>query len=265
MVLNAGGAAPAGRSADVPDALASALQAALDRWYDPAANAFEYRGFGGSTEYRHLVDTAGLLGSFHAAALGVGRRIPFWLNVYNALVLHAVVARAVAGSVRSQADFFTASAYRVAGHICALDDIEHGMLRGNSPRYANLRRPLAPGDARLSLAPFMFEERVQFAMHAACRSSPCPRVYRPDTSDEALEEAARAYLSVHVRLEDGGAALRVPKLFQWYASDFGGERGVREFVIARLARDEDAELLAQTGGNVALHYAEFDWSLNEPQ
>ncbi|MBI3375401.1 MAG: DUF547 domain-containing protein [Betaproteobacteria bacterium] len=253
------------RGADVPGSLAGALHAALDRWYDSAAGAFDYRGFRDSVEYRHLAATAVLLASFDCTALGVGKRMPFWLNVYNALVLHAVISRAIAGSVRSRADFFSASAFRVAGQICPLDAIEHGLLRGNAPRYAKLRRPLAPDDARLSLAPFMFDERVHFALHAACRSSPRPRVYYPDTFSAALEEAACAYLALHVRVEQGGAALRVPRLFQWYANDFGGERGVREFVIARLAGEEDIEMIARSGGNLALRYAEFDWALNEPR
>jgi len=251
------------KAGDVAGALAAALYAATDRWYDPSARSFDYAGFAGSAEHRRLAGGIGALSSFECSALGVGHRIPFWLNVYNALVLHMVVARGVRRSVRSQSGFFTLPAVRVAGRTFSLDDIEHGMLRGNAARYRNLRPQMASDDGRLPLATLMCDERIHFAMYSACRSSPRLFSCIPADVNALLEDAAHAYLAGRVRVEEGGRVLRVPKIFQWYEEDFGGERGVRRFVVARIASERDLEALERTRGDFVLRYAAFDWRLNE--
>ncbi len=247
---------------NVPAALREALDGACASHYRAADNAFDYRQFVNSPEYESLRAVARALAGFDCAALGVGKRLSFWLNVYNALVLHAVVARGVDKGVRALSDFFSGSRYLISGQEFSLDDIEHGLLRVNAPRLRVGAKPLPAGDPRLALAPFMFDERVHFAMYSACRSSPRPAAYADEGFGAKLEEAACAYIAAHARVADGGATLVVPKLFDWYGVDFGGTSGVRDFVIARLHRDEDIEAVDRRGGRVRLRYADFDWTLN---
>ena len=247
---------------DPPAALAHALAAACAAHYDAARNAFEYAAFARSPEYGSLQAAAGALAGYDCATLGVGYRMPFWINVYNAFVLHAVIARNVSDSIRSVGDFYTESKYEVGGYVFSLDDIEHGLLRGDAPPRRGARRPMREDDARYSLAPILFDERAHFAMYSACRSSPALAVYGRASLESELEAAARRYLGAHVRLGNGGATLYVPKIFDWYESDFGGTDGVRAFVIARLERDEDVDAIDRRGGRVALKYQEYDWALN---
>jgi hypothetical protein len=263
-ILNAielGAGAPA---EDAPGLLGGAVHAAVAAHYDAASHAFAYAAFANSREFAALRAAARALAAFDSAALHIGLRLAFWLNVYNALVLHAIVARRARGGVRALGDFFSASAYVVGGHAFTLDEIEHGLLRVNAPRMGFGGAPLARNDPRRACTPYVFDDRVHFAMYSACRSSPPPRAYRAEGLDAALEVAARAYLGQHVRVEDGGATLVVPKVFDWYAADFGGEDGVRQFVIARLRRDEDVAAIDAAGGRPRLRYVEFDWSLNAP-
>ena len=262
-VLNAVEAVDFQGSGDPYAALKQALADARAAWYDAAANTFDYRGFAGSAEYRALAWASAGLGEFATGTLSIGKRLPFWLNVYNALALQAVVARGLAGAGRLAKGFFADSCFVVGGHEFSLDDIEHGLIRGNAPRFRALRRQMPEGDHRLALAPYVFDERAHFAMHSACRSSPCLRVYGKDTISGALEDAACDYVREHVRVEEGGAVLRVPKLFQWYEPDFGSEAGVREFVINRLEREEDIEALDRRGGRCVLRYQDFDWTINQ--
>jgi len=249
-------------AADPPVALRSALEASRSAWYDAAHNAFDYAGFGGSTEYEALRAAAESLAGFECAALGIGQRLPFWLNVYNALVLHAVVARGVGDSVRSVGDFYGGAQYEVGGLEYSLDDIEHGLLRANEPPRRGARRPMREDDPRQRVAPILFDERVHFAMYSACRSSPWLETFTETGLDVQLESATRRYLSAHLRLDPDCKALRVPKMFDWYEADFGGAEGVRSFVIARLERDEDVEAVDRKGGRIAVKYLEYDWALN---
>jgi hypothetical protein len=247
---------------DAPAALHAALSGACAAHYRPNEHAFDYRRFADSPEFEALAAAARALADFECATLGVGRRLPFWLNAYNALVLHAVVARSAYAGVRAMRDFFSDSRYVIGGHEFSLDDMEHGLLRVNAPRSRAGAKPFHAGDPRHALAPYLFDERAHFALYSACRSSPPPAAYAAAGFDAALEDAARAYLAAHVRVADGGATLVVPKLFDWYSADFGGEGGVRDFVIARLQRDEDIEAVDRRAGRVRLRYAEFDWTLN---
>jgi len=247
---------------DPPAALADALAAACTAHYDAARNIFDYAAFARSPAYGALQAAARALAGHDCTTLRVGYRMQFWINVYNALVLHAVIARNVTDSVRSLGDFHTESQYEVGGYAFSLDDIEHGLLRADAPPKRGARRPMREGDPRYALAPILFDERAHFALYSACRSSPALAVYGRGSLESELEAAARRYLSAHVRLANGGATLYVPKIFDWYESDFGGTDGVRAFVIARLERDEDVDEVDRRGGRVALKYQEYDWALN---
>jgi hypothetical protein len=253
---------PGAVAGDPPAALRTALEAACAAHYDAERNAFDYAGFARSPEYASLRAAALSLAGFDCGALGIAQRMPFWINVYNALVLHAVIVRGVSDSIRSVGDFYGESQYEVGGHAFSLDDIEHGLLRANVPPRRGARRPMREDDPRQRLAPILFDERVHFAMVSACRSSPYLMVFAEAGLDGQLEAATRRYLNAHVRLANDGTALLVPKLFDWYEADFGGTQGVRSFVIARLERDEDVETVDRRGGRVALKYLEYDWTLN---
>lgn len=247
---------------DPPAALCTAVEGACAVHYDADRNAFDYAGFARSPEYASLRVAALSLAGFDCSSLGIAQRMPFWINVYNALVLHAVIARGVSDSIRSVGDFYGESRYEVGGLAFSLDDIEHGLLRANVPPRRGARRPMREDDPRQRLAPILFDERVHFAMYSACRSSPWLMTFGRAGLEGQLEAATRRYLNAHVRLADGGTALFVPKLFDWYEADFGGPQGVRSFVIARLERDEDVEAVDRRGGRVALKFQEYDWALN---
>jgi hypothetical protein len=249
-------------SSDAPQLLAAALSSACATHYDPARHAFDYARFAESPEFDEIRVAARALADFDSAGLGIGLRLAFWLNVYNALVLHAVVARRALAGVRAVGDFFTASQYMVGGHVFSLDEIEHGLLRVNAPRLAFGAKPLRRGEPRHALAPFVFDERVHFAMYSACRSSPAPAAYAAGSLTRSLERAACDYLAAHVRLGADRASLVVPKLFDWYAADFGGKRGVLEFVLARMPGDDIAAAAERHGLGLRLRYADFDWALN---
>ena len=118
------------------------------------------------------------------------------------------------------------------------------------------------GDPRLESMPIVFDERVHFALYSACRSSPPLRIYGYGWLDRQLEEATAAYIRAGARIEKQGAVITVPKLFQWFAEDFGGKSGILEFVVARVEDEAAVEMVDRRLGNVSLRYAEFDWTLN---
>jgi hypothetical protein len=186
----------------------------------------------------------------------------FWINVFNAGVLRDAHELEAAPSVRAVQAFFERPRLRIGAHRYSLDDIEHGLLRGNVPKQGRSRPPMARDDPRLEYMPILFDERVHFALHSACRSSPPLRVFDGGKLDRQLEEAAADYVRRTVRVESQGTVIFLPRLFRWFAEDFGDQSGIIEFVAARIDDEAAVEMIDRRHGNVKLRHLEFDWSLN---
>ena len=77
-------------------------------------------------------------------------KLAFYINLYNVLSMHGVIARGVERSVMEIPSFFRTTAYRVGKYVLTLDDIESGILRRNSPPVgARARRALGAPHAAL--------------------------------------------------------------------------------------------------------------------
>jgi Protein of unknown function, DUF547 len=167
-----------------------------------------------------------------------------------------------AAGVRDVEGFFERPRLRIGEHSYSLDDIEHGLLRGNVAKPGRSRTPMVRGDVRLQYMPIVFEERMHFALHSACRSSPPLRAFDGGKLDRQIEQATVDYIRRSVRVERRGAVLFLPRIFRWFAEDFGGDSGIIDFVVSRIDDEALVDMIDQRHGAVALRYAEFDWALN---
>jgi Protein of unknown function, DUF547 len=143
----------------------------------------------------------------------------FWINLYNALTLQAMMRAKIQNSVLEFPGFFDCCAYQVQfGSLeftLTLNEIEHGILRGN--RAILFSTPFAANDPRRNLI-LPLEPRIHFALNCGAISCPPIRAYRAEQLEAQLELATRSYLQ-SVRLESGVVIL--PRLLNWYAKDFG--------------------------------------------
>lgn len=214
-----------------------------------------------SPERGHLAAALGELESFDPKQVRIAAQTAFWLNVFNAALLRDAPELALAAGARDVEAFLERPRVKMFGHRFSLDDIHHGLLRGNQPRHGRLRAPMARSDARLAYMPIAYDERLHFALHSGTRSSPGLRVFEAGHVDAQLEEAATDYVRRTCRVEGSGEIIVAPRLLHWYAADFGGEQGVVEFVLARLGDDEAVERADRQRGGVKVRYAAYDWSL----
>ena len=242
--------------------LAQALEAAKRAHFDPGGAACDYAVLAFSPERTRLVECLRALENFDVRRVRVPAQMAFWINLFNAAVLRDAAELRAAARPRDVEAFFERRRLRLGAYLFSLDDLEHGLLRGNVPKQGSRRAPMEKGDARLEYMPILFDERVHFALHSACRSSPPLGVYEAGHLDRQLEDAAAAYVRRNVRVEAQGARLLLPRLFRWFAADFGGEAGILEFVTARLEDEASVEQIDRRLGNVKLQYSEFDWTLN---
>jgi hypothetical protein len=190
----------------------------------------------------------------------------FWINLYHALVLDAVIAfgvrRSVAEGWLGLMAFFRKAAYYVGGHRLSLNDIEHGILRRNAGH------PLIPGphfaacDFRRTWMLRNPDPRIHFALNCASRSCPPMQVYSADSLDDQLDLATRSFVDADAELDNARQNLSVSSLFRWYATDFGGRDGVISFLLNYLPSDERRVWLSAQQATVRLSYKPYDWRLN---
>jgi hypothetical protein len=223
-------------------------------------NHVSYREIEGSPEFAEYRALTRRLRDFNPAGLhGDAERTAFWINIYNALVIDAVISFGVRESIREAPGFFHRAAYQVGPYRLDLEEIEHGLLRGNRPQLLRLPPPFAGGDPRLELAPREIDARVHFALNCGTRSCPPVAFYDAERLNEQLEAAASSFInSDAVRLQNGSVVLS--PLFEFYLDDFGGREGVIEWVLRYL---EDDELRERLSGGM-LQSGTYDWSLNRP-
>jgi hypothetical protein len=221
--------------------LAEALEAVRAAHVDESG-ACDFAAMMASREHGRLAATLAGLADFDPRRLRLPAQNAFWLNLHNACVLRDALELQVEG-------FAERTRIRVAGFSWSLYDVEHGLLRGDMKK----------SDPRLVFMPMVYDERMHFGIYTARRSSPPLRVFHPGRFEEQLEQAAERYLrgTVEARDEQFRVKLVVPVLFKHYGKDFGHERDVLEFVLARL--DENvAELVDRRQGRVKFKYLDYD-------
>ena len=225
-------------------------------------DGIDYASLKTSRQFQNFVDIARRLPDIDGASVGDA----FWINLYNAMVLHAtVVLGPPEDTPEARTAFFggaTGATYEVAGHVLSLDDVEHALLR-RSP--AGDARSFAEDDARRrTFAPTLsraFDNRIHFALNCGASSCPPVKLFRDESLDEDLAAAARAFVGSEVSVS--GKTVTASKLFLWYGSDFGEDvpRAIAALGAGTPSGDAVANVLEN--GDVELAFADYDWSPND--
>ena len=262
-ILNDGAAADLGASAtEVAEALRKLRNDLKSEALDENGQV-DYAKLRTSPTFAEMKKTSDLLQAIDPAEMTDDTtRIAFWINLYNVLAIHGVLALGIRESVMEIPSFFGVVAYRVGDFVLTLDEIENGVLRRNAPHPATGSRLFDDNDARLALCPSRLDPRIHAAL--VCASTSCPPVafYKASKLDTQLELATLNYVASDVEVDDVNRVVRVPITFRYYQSDFGRAAGVRLFLVEH-ARDAQREALeAAFAAGYELDYHRYDWSLN---
>ncbi|MFQ5501045.1 MAG: DUF547 domain-containing protein [Phycisphaerae bacterium] len=188
--------------------------------------------------------------------------LAFWINLYNALVIHGALHFRIRRSITEIRGFFRRAAYLVGGHIYTLDIIEHGFLRENRGHPLRIFIPqLMPWDRRRRLVVRPMDIRVHFALNCGATSCPPIRHYTADRLDAELDLAAHAFLAgggVAMDPRTGGVLLS--RIFLWYARDFGWTRR-RQLESILHYWDESTRRDYVSAAARGIRYLDYDWSL----
>ena len=189
----------------------------------------------------------------------------FWINLYNALVLDAVIHFGVEESVIEGRlgilAFFRQAAYQVGRQRVSLEDIEHGILRSNRGNPYVPGRLFPATDPRLAWS-LPLDPRIHFALNCGGRSCPPIRAYTPENLDQQLDIAARGFVDATVEVHPKGNEIVLSQIFRWFAADFGGHDGIIQFLIDYLPNDKRRQWLLADSNHLRFNYSPYDWRLN---
>ncbi len=251
-------------TADLPSRLASALKALKVAAIDERGAQVDYAALRQSAAFADYQRLIGALPHFDPTQLVArAEQLAFWINLYNCLVLHAVIAFAVRQSVAERAfgwAFFRRAAYCVGGVRLCCDDIEHGILRANAGHPFLIGAQFAAADRRFAWVIRPLEPRLHFALNCASRSCPPIGTYDADQLERQLANAARFFIDQETALRGDG--LRLSAIFKWYARDFGGQQGVRAFLLTHLPEGDPRHAYLQAHAQPKFSYAPYNWLLN---
>jgi hypothetical protein len=251
-----------------PDKLAGELMHNIrmlrDKFYDTNRGLVDYDRLNDSPEFQHYRILTNGLREFRPSCL-MGRRakLAFWTNLYNTIVVDAIVTLGVKQSVKEVPEFFRKWKYRIGPSLFSADDIEHGILRGNVRAWFYPFRPFSPRDPRRAMLLTPSDPRIHFALVCGSRSCAPIDYYDVECIYDQLEAAAKSFVNsseVLVLPEKGKVLLS--EIFRWYEKDFGGKSSVIDFIFDYLVDEKARDFIRKNSASLKLEYLHYDWNLN---
>ncbi|KAG8074812.1 hypothetical protein GUJ93_ZPchr0006g42508 [Zizania palustris] len=169
--------------------------------------------------FRTLVEQ---LAKVDPTCMNCDERLAFWINLYNALIMHAYLAYGVPENDIKLFSLMQKACYMVGGQSFSAAEIEFVILKMKTP----VHRPQL--SLMLALHKFRVTEEhkkcsiddaeplVLFALSCGMFSSPAVRIFSAGNVRQELQESMRDYIRASVGINDSGKLI-VPKLLQNYA------------------------------------------------
>jgi hypothetical protein len=172
----------------------------------------------------------------NASAMGKQQQLAFYVNAYNAWILHEALGKYPTNSVKDVLfTFFTSKRITVAGQQTSFKALEDNVIR----KFG--------------------DPHVHFALNCASRS--CPPLNRTalsaDKLDGQFEALAKGFVNSDrgVKFNAATKSAELSKIFDWYKDDFKAEGGALAFINKRRSTPLPAD--------AKISYQDYDWGLNE--
>jgi hypothetical protein len=225
-----------------------------------------YKAIRGSEEFNRYKDLTRGLKSFDLGSLDTrGKKLAFWINIYNTAVIHGVIELGLQHSVKEFPRFFSRVSYEIGGYRFCLNDMEHGILRGNRRPPYHLLKPFRNRDPRHAFAALPMDPQIHFALVCGARSCPPIGFYEAEQIDFQLQLAAMSFInSPQVKTLPQERAVVISMIFRWYRADFGGNRAaVIDTLLNFMDEGEGKTFLRENRDQIRIRYQPYDWNLNE--
>jgi len=215
-------------------------------WMEPYNRLLGKYVTSGGVKYAEWKSNAGDMQALQAVVDGIAKesisgldkrqQLAFYINAYNAWILHEALGKYPTASVKDTFfTFFTAKKITVAGQKTSFNALEKETIRSK-----------------------FSEPRVHFALNCASRS--CPPLNREAFTGPKLEEQFEKLAKGYVNSEKGvkysaeSKTVQLSKIFDWYKDDFKTD-GALAFINKRRA--------TPIPNDAKIGFQDYDWGLNE--
>lgn len=158
-------------------------------------------------------------------------QLAFWLNAYNAFTIKLIVDNFPTQSIMKLdgGKSWDVKRVNIGGKMYSLNQIENEIIR---PQFK--------------------DARIHFALNCAAKS--CPPLHNEAFTaanvEKLMEQRTRAFIRSSGN-QLGKDAVKISKIFEWYASDFGD-------LVAFLNRYASVKISPKA----KVEYLEYNWGLN---
>ncbi|CAN6173388.1 unnamed protein product [Urochloa humidicola] len=199
---------------------------------------------GALKKFRFLVEQ---LSKVDPTCMECDERLAFWINLYNALIMHAYLAYGVPGNDIKLFTLMQKACYTVGGQSVSAAEIEFVILKMKTP----VHRPQL--SLMLALHKFKTSEKLKkysinnteplvlFALCCGMFSSPAVRIFSAANVGRELQESMRDYIRASVGINDKGELI-VPKLLQSYAKGIVEDSLLADWICRHLTPEQVAAI-----------------------
>lgn len=225
-----------------------------------------YKAIGESAEFKQYVKHTAELQRVVIETATREEKLAFFINVYNALVIHAFVTQGPPTNLWQRYKFFNVASYVIGGHIYSLNEIENGILRSNRKAIGSFRKPFPKNDPRLALILSEPEPRVHFALVCGAKSCPPIKTYNATEVDKQLKLAAESFLEGEgCTVDMSKKEVKLSQILKWYKEDFGKTKhNIVKWVMTNMGECEKKRQLESLleGNSFKLSHHPYNWGLN---
>ncbi|KAL5132958.1 Glutaredoxin [Glycine soja] len=245
--------------------LTKIMSAILESYASDDRQHVDYEAISRSEEFRRYVNLTQDLQRVNLLELSENEKLAFFLNLYNAMVIHAVISVGCPEGAIDRRSFFSDFQYLVGGHPYSLNMIKNGILRCNRRSPYSLVKPFSTGDKRLEVALIKLNPLLHFGLCNGTKSSPNVRFFTPHRVVDELRGAAREFFENHgIEVDLEKRTVYLTRIFKWFSGDFGQEKEILLWIINYLDPNKAGLVTHLMGdsGPVHISYQNYDWSIN---
>lgn len=133
---------------------------------------FDWGSVAGSPEFKAFLLATSELQGVKLDTMQRNELLVFWTNVYNLLMIHLYIMKRPPAEMAfglGRKHFFNTYKYHIGGFEFSLEEIEHGVIRGNA-----LKKVMSKKDPRFK-GGLTDDPRISFALSMLTKSSPVVR------------------------------------------------------------------------------------------
>ncbi|KAF8095770.1 hypothetical protein N665_0323s0036 [Sinapis alba] len=152
-------------------------------------------------------------------SMGRDEKLAFWINIHNALVMHAYILYGIVEDIAS-----TKAAFNIGGEWVNVYDVQSSILgirvsHSSSPRVWTLFLPASSKTSRSHTYALEYAEPLlHFALSTGTSTDPMVRVYTAEGILQELRQARDSFIQTSVGFEKETRIL-LPKIIYNYAND----------------------------------------------